>query len=326
MKVLLIGGTGFIGRHVVEQLAASGHEIVVLHRGKSKERIPNHVQRIIGDANHLEEHRQQLRKLAPDVVLNFILSSGRQAEEMMSALRGIAARVVAISSMDVYRACGVLHGTEFGELQRLPLTEESELRTQPAYSPVQMEAGKQIFSWMTTEYDKIPVERTVMSDPELPGTVLRLPMVYGPGDPLHRFYPVIKRMRDRQRKILLEAQYAKWRGPKGFVENVAEAITLAATWPIAKEKIYNVAEKEMNWDGEFVLLPKERLPAHLLNEGNWAQHWVASSQRIRQELEYEEKISRTEALQRTIEWELDHPPSEIPAAPFDYSAEDAASV
>jgi hypothetical protein len=48
---------------------------------------------------------------------------------MMDTFRGIAGRVVAASSCDVYRACGVLHGSEEGPLQSVPLTEDSELRT-----------------------------------------------------------------------------------------------------------------------------------------------------------------------------------------------------
>lgn len=340
MRILLIGGNGFIGRYVMEQLTRSHHTTTVLHRGKKPSQWPDHVREIIGDANHLRKHRHELQKLSPDVVVNFVLSSGPQAEEMMLALRGIAGRAVAISSMDVYRACGVLHRTESGELQALPLTEESELRTQPAYSPAQMEMGKKIFSWMTDDYDKIPAERAVMSDPEVPGTVLRLPMVYGPGDPLHRLFPLIKRITDGRRKILLQKELAAWRGPKGFVENVAQAITLAATSPKATRRIYNVAErnslselewthliaKEMNWDGEVVVLPKDRTPRHLVNDANWAQHWVPSSQRIREELGYVEEVSRPEALRRTISWELNHPPLEIQSPLFDYEAEDAASA
>lgn len=338
METVLIGGTGFIGRHVVQQLCDLGHKVTVLHRGKNQGRWPVGVQQIAADANNLDKHQEELRKLRPDVVVNFILSSGKQAELTMRTLRGVAKRVVVLSSTDVYRACGVLHRTESGDLQALPLTEESELRTQPAYSPEQMEMGKRIFSWMTDDYDKIPVERVVMSDPRLPGTILRLPMVYGPGDPLHRFLPVIKRIRDGRPRILFEESIASWRSPKGFVANVAQAIALAATSERANRRIYNIAEetalselewaqaiaREMNWHGEFVVLPCERIPPHLLNPGNYAQHWVASSERIRQELGFQERIKRTEALRTTIEWEIDHPPKEIPDALFNYAAEDAA--
>ena len=37
-------------------------------------------------------------------------------------------------------------------------------------------------------------------------------------------------------------------------------------------------------DGRLVVLPKERLPQHLLQPGNTAQHWEADSTRIREEL------------------------------------------
>jgi len=46
------------------------------------------------------------------------------------------------------------------------------------------------------------------------GTVLRLPMVYGPGDPLHRFFPLLKRLADRRSSILLTDDLAAWRGPQ----------------------------------------------------------------------------------------------------------------
>jgi hypothetical protein len=36
--------------------------------------------------------------------------------------------VIMLSSIDVYRAVGISHGTETGPLQKVPLTEESALR------------------------------------------------------------------------------------------------------------------------------------------------------------------------------------------------------
>jgi nucleoside-diphosphate-sugar epimerase len=241
--------------------------------------------------------------------------------------------------MDVYRACGVLHERESGGLQELPLTEESELRTQPAYTPEQMEMGKRLFAWIDDHYEKIAVERVALADPSLPATVLRLPMIYGPGDHLrfNRFYPVIKRIQDQRKRILFEEDAARWRASKGYVENIADAIVLAATCDAAAGHIYNVAEedtltelewarliaKEMGWDGEFIVLPTERTPAHLRNPGNLKQHWVASSKRLRGELGYREQITRTEAVRRTIAWETSHPPSEMPEALFNYAAEDA---
>ena len=80
----------------------------------------------------------------------------------------------------------------------------------------------------------------------------------------------------------------------------------------------------MGWDGEFVVLPVERTPPHLLNPGNAAQHWAASSARIRRELSYAEPVAVEEAIRRTVLWERENPPAEALPAQFDYAAEDAA--
>ena len=339
MRILLIGGNGFIGRFAVAALKQQGHTLAVFHRGATA--VPAGVEEILGDRNQLNASAQELKRFAPDVVIDLVISSGPQAEELMNIFRGETRRVVMLSSIDVYRAIGVSHGTESGPLQEVPLTEESELRRSlHPYPPESMQLMHKIFAWVTDDYDKIPAEHAVMNDRELPATVLRLPMVYGPGDPLHRFYPVVKRVADRQRHIIFPETLASWRSPRGYVENVAAAIVLAATDDRAARRIYNVCEEpsfselewarkiasEMGWEGKFVVLPEERTPSHLLKPGNAAQHWTASSARIRRELGYQAPVAMEEAIRRTIRWELENPPAVAFLAQFDYAAEDAAVV
>ena len=332
MRILVIGGTGFIGPHLVRRLAAMGHEVAVFHRGISNHDLP---------AEHILGDRRDLAQLRPraDVVIDLILSSAAQAQITMDTFRGVARRVVAASSADVYRACGVLHGSEEGPLEPVPLTEDSPLRTKTqTYPPQQLKAVQKFYPWVDDDYDKIPVERAIMSVPSLPGTICRLPMIYGPGDPIGRFHPMVKRMLDGRRAILFEESVSLWRAPRGYVENVAAAIALAATDDRAAGRIYNVAETPafselqwarkiaaaMDWTGEFVVLPKSRMPAHLLVPGNAAQHWEVDSARIRRELGFREVVPIEDAIRRTIEWERSQPPREFNPHPFDYAAEDAA--
>src|SRR5712691_6184532 len=135
MRILVIGGTGFIGPHVIRALVARGHEIAIFHRGERSGDLPSGLLRIRGEHRALADHRAAFEAFAPEVVIDLILGSGRQAVALMELFHGRARRVVAASSMDVYRACGVLHGTEPGGLEPLPLTEESALRTGAVYPP-----------------------------------------------------------------------------------------------------------------------------------------------------------------------------------------------
>lgn len=338
MRVLLIGGTGFIGSFLAPELQRLGAEVATLSRGASPVPHADGLTRIIGDRRRLRDALPHIRAFAPDVVVDLVLSSGSQARDLMNVVRGIAGRVVALSSMDVYRACGVLHRLEEGPLEPLPLTEESSLRTRlSTYPPAQIAALQQVFAWVDQEYDKIPVERAILGDATTPGTVLRLPMIYGPGDALHRLWPLVKRMDDGRKAILFDAAVAGWRSPRGYVENVAIAIALAATVDRAAGRIYNVAEPEsytevewgrmvaraMRWTGELIVLPSEDTPDHLRLSANFEQHWVADSSRIRAELGFVERVRVDEAIRRTVAWERTHPPT-TPLAQFDYAAEDAA--
>jgi nucleoside-diphosphate-sugar epimerase len=344
MRVLVIGGSGFIGPHVVQALENGGHEVTVFHRGTAKSQVASHKSSVashkssvLGDRRHLADYAGQLRALKPDVVVDVILSSGRQARELVDVFRGVASRVVALSSGDVYRACGILHRFEEGPLQRVPLTESSALRTKSqTYPAAQIKALQDVFGWFDDEYDKIPVEREILGARDLPGTVLRLPMVYGPGDFAHRFHPIVKRIVDKRPAILFEEKFAAWRPPRGYVENVAAAIALAATSDLATGRIYNIAEPDsptelewakqiarmMAWTGEFVVLPADRMPAHLKVPANFDQHWVYDTSRVREELGFREPIAREEAVRRTIEWERANPPTSFNPHPIDYDAED----
>jgi nucleoside-diphosphate-sugar epimerase len=325
VRLLLIGGNGFIGPSVVNELVRAGHQVAILHRGRA-DRSAAGVTHIRGDRRHLADCGEHLLAFGPEVVIDLIPSSGRQAQELMTLFRGHARRVVGISSCDVYRACGVFHRSEDGPLEPLPLTESSALRTKlQTYPAAQILALQEVFEWLDDEYDKIPVERAILDDPELPGTIVRLPMVYGPGDRLHRFLPVLSQMDQRLPEIVFEERHAAWRSPRGFVENVGAAIALAATAPRAAGRIYNVAERESwselewaqhiaaaaGWHGRFVVLAPDRAPAHLKRPGNFDQHWVVDTTRIREELEYREPISREAAIGRTIEWERAQAPGRV---------------
>ena len=185
MKILIIGGTSFIGPAVVRRLVDLGHEVAVYHRGQTHAELPLGVEHIHGDRGELGSHIAGFRRFGPEVVVDMIAFTVHDASRLVETFRGVARRSVVISSADVFRAYGRFLGLEPGPIEPAPLSEESPLRT--FLFPYRKQAtGPDDFLF---SYDKLPVERIVLSDPKLPGTILRLPMVHGPGDTYRRLSP-----------------------------------------------------------------------------------------------------------------------------------------
>jgi len=337
MRILVIGGTGFVGPYILRRLVDKGHELVCFHRGETEAVLPAEIVHIHGDRERLADHRPELARFDPEVVLDTRPLTEDQARVLMTTLAGISGRVVALSSGDVYRAYGLIHGTETGLPEPTPIREGAPLRQRlyPYRGEVPRAPGDPM-RWLD-DYDKILVERVVMGEPGLPGTILRLPMVYGPGDEQHRLYPYLKRMDDGRPAILLDELRSRWLWARGYVEDIAEAVVLAVLDDRSRGRAYNVSEtlamteadwvrevgRAVGWRGEVVAVSGDCLPTRLRSSGHFEQHLTYDTTRIREELGYAEKLPRTEAIRRTVDWERSHPPDRVDPQEFDYDAEDA---
>lgn len=228
---------------------------MVFHRGQTKADLPSTVTYIQGNRQDLRQYKSQIQAFAPDVVLDMIPYTVADAQTVIDTVVGICPRIVAISSQDVYRARDIIWGLETGIVDATPLTEASPLRSRlyPYQDSPQRPLG------IPSDYDKILVEQTYLNSTEVTVTILRLPMVCGPGDPLHRFYAYLHRMGSGRPVIVLDARLAQWRSSYGYVENVAWGIALAVMKQpgdgvTRNHRIYNLSEPE-------VLSEQERLMA-----------------------------------------------------------------
>lgn len=334
MRVLVLGGTRFIGPPTVCSLVDAGHEVAVFHRGQNHAAQPATVVHVHGDRRALADHLAELRRFGPEVVLDMFALTQADGRQLVDAFQGSARRVVAVSSCDVYRAYDRLRRKSPGPPDPTPLTEDAPLRDE-LYPYREADTTPEQFAY---SYEKILMERAVRSAPDsLPGTVIRLPMVYGPGDYQHRLYPYLRRMDEGRPFILLAEEQARHRLPRGYVEDVGRAIALCATSEAATGKIYHVAEAPdteaewvrrlasvTGWRGEIVTRPNTALPEALRLPFDFSQDWSLDTTRLRTELGYAETTDPEEALRRTVEWERAHPPAQSDPAMFDYAAEDAA--
>lgn len=51
MNLLVLGGTGFIGPHLVRHAVARGHRVAIFTRGRRDANLPASVERLVGDRN-----------------------------------------------------------------------------------------------------------------------------------------------------------------------------------------------------------------------------------------------------------------------------------
>jgi len=174
--------------------------------------------------------------------------------------------------------------SEPGGVEPTPLREDSTLRANLyPYRKIAVSADA-----LEYHYDKILVERAVLHDPKMVGTVLRLPKVYGPGD--NNDLATVYRYRN----------HPQWRWTHGYVENVAHAIALAVMNGKAAGKVYNVGELVTPTVAErLARLPVSDMPLDA-RPANFEQDIVYDTTRIREELGYREGVPYEEGLRRTL--------------------------
>jgi nucleoside-diphosphate-sugar epimerase len=280
----------------------------------------------------MQNFKDEFAGFGPHTVIDMLPMTAADAEAVVAAVGDITPRIVGISSQDVYATYGVLIGTEDGPVNLEPVAESAPLRSELFPYRDRVDADERLY-----EYDKIPIERIYLSQLGLYGTVLRLPCVYGPNDYQHRMGPYLRRMQDGRSAIFLSEGQAAWRWTRGYVEDIAQGIVVAATSRRSLGRIYNLGEatayterewveaigRTVGWQGEIRVLPVEEMPPHLRSNENYAQPLIADTGRIRDELGFDEIVDPEEGLRRTVEWELAHPDERLTDQDFDYAAEDA---
>ncbi|HWR35178.1 MAG TPA: NAD-dependent epimerase/dehydratase family protein [Clostridia bacterium] len=284
MRVLVIGGTGSVGKHVVRQLAYAGHEITVFHRGEHEAHFDMAVRHVhaAGEPMRALAFPAELRNPEPDVVVHMVPMGEMDARAAVEFFRGYAQRIVGVSSGDVYRAYGRLTSIEPGPLEAGPLTEESPLRT-VLYPYRKMAKSEQVLEYW---YEKILAERELLST-DLPCTILRLGKVYGKDS--NADFSSVHPFRN----------HPQWRWTHVYVENVAAAIVLAAF--SGQSGIFNVGEQHTPTVAErLAQLPASDVPVVENVSFNFEQDIILDTSRIRTALGYTEAVGYDEGLRRTI--------------------------
>lgn len=321
MRIAVLGGTVFIGRAIVEDLVAAGHEVVVVHRGVHEPEGDDAAG--YPDVRHVHVDRaaltaSTLADFDPEAVIDTICMERPDAEVACAAF-GADVRLVVLSSGDVYRAFASLN--EGGASDPLPISETSAVRDDRfPYRGVLPDMD---------DYSKLDVEEVYLARG---GCALRLPMVYGERDRQRREEFVLRRVRAGRKRIPFGS--GTWLGPRGYVRDIATGARLAAEQDTSRGEVFNLGEPATwavrQWaeqilaaagsDAELVTVPDDALPPDMGLTGAVAQHVLMDSSKAGRLLGWSHRPA-AEAVPVSVAWHLDHPPQ---ADDLGFEADDTA--
>jgi nucleoside-diphosphate-sugar epimerase len=311
MRIVILGGTRFIGRAVAERLAAEGHELLLVHRGEHEPAgLPS------AEHAHVDRHDGSAlaAAVAPFGAEALVDVSGMNAAAADAALGAVGddVKLVAISSCDVYRAYDALHAEWTSDA--MPLTEDSPLRERRFVDG--------------SRYENLELEERYLPRR---ATVLRLGAVYGEHDYQRRFEFVLRRVRAGRKRIPVGS--GQFLFSRVYVGDVAVAVSSALAGDHRGEA-FNVAERQTapyrlfaeqilaaaGSDAELVLVRDDRLPADLELTGVLSQHLMVDPSKAYDVLGW--RPTNPEAtLVHSVRWHLENPPAD---ASEDFAADDEA--
>jgi 2'-hydroxyisoflavone reductase len=168
LKLLILGGTGFIGPYQVQYALDRGHSVTLFNRGRTNPQLFPNVEKLTGDraANDLKA----LEGREWDMVIDNSAIDPVWVEQSASLLRGKVRRYIFISTRSVYF-----------DTSRVPMTIDAPLCTREN-TPV--EAGKPLPYCLAKAIGEAAIQRIIGADRTL---IVRPSLVVGPGDLTDRF-------------------------------------------------------------------------------------------------------------------------------------------
>jgi nucleoside-diphosphate-sugar epimerase len=220
MKVLVIGGTLFIGRSLVESLVKAGHEVSVLHR-KPKHDFSRRVENLMADRNDAASLRDALDGRRFEVVFDnaYDWERGTTAAQVEATVRAVGDRL----QRYIFMSSVAAYGDGLNHKESDPLA--------PDYHSDSYVSNK-----ATTErlLFRMHAQRG------LPLVTFRPPFVYGPNNPYYREQFFWDRLR-AGRPIVIPGdghrlmQFA-------YVNDVVEALVRSMDEPRAVGEAFNMGD------------------------------------------------------------------------------------
>lgn len=166
MRILIIGGTKFAGRHLVEAALGRNHEVTLFNRGKTNPGLFPQVEIILGDR---EKDVDKLKGRIWDAVIDVVGYLPRLVRLSAETLKDSVSQYVFISSISVYEDVSKVGVDESAPVAKIQ-NETTEEITGETYGPL-----------------KALCEQVVQSIYGERALIIRPGLIVGPHDPTDRF-------------------------------------------------------------------------------------------------------------------------------------------
>lgn len=294
-KTLVLGGSSFIGRHLVDQLLAHGHEVTVLNRGVTPTELPSGVDRLKADRKNHDALRRVLAGHSFDAILDTSAYVANDVAPIIDMFRDRIAHYVFTSSTAAY-----VRASEY------PVDETAELDR----SPEAQSYGA----------NKVKCEDLLMEahrDYRFPATVLRPSMVYGPHNNIaNREFAFFLRLQ-RNRPVIVPGNgsgllhdghvddlAAAFAAVLGKSKPVGQAYTITGPKAVTCRFYVEALARVVGVEPRIVYVPLDRM--RNLRPSPWPYPWqlsiVYDIHKAMTDLDWRPRYSFEEGHRQTYEW------------------------
>lgn len=174
LRILILGGTGFIGPHQVRHAVSRGHQVTVFNRGTREAGLPASVEHLNGDRDFGK--LDALKNREWDVCIDNPASVPFWVRDVGQILRGKVKQYVFVSTISVYADNSQVGASEDSALEKyagkdvMAETRDTLKADMRLYGPLKAASEREAAHWF-------------------PGilTIIRPGLIVGPGDPTDRF-------------------------------------------------------------------------------------------------------------------------------------------
>lgn len=246
-NVLVLGGTRFFGKKLVEALVKEGHDVTIATRGNSPHPFGSRIKQIVVDRTSKEQLQEAVRNTQWDIVYDNICFSPNEAMEACEIFEGKTKKYVFTSTMSTYMDLG----SELMEEEFNP------------YDYSIIAGNKNDFSYGE---GKRQAEAVFFQRANFPVVAVRFPIVLGEDDYTKRLHFHIERVAngkvisflnmDARMSYILSDDAASFLRFAGF-SNIVGPYNVASTGTYSMKELMNLVEQSVGKRAKIALIGDE---------------------------------------------------------------------